>query len=124
MEPEVLQRQAFRPGDVIFKDGDEGRMAYIVQTGEVEIIKEFGGKEKTLGTIGDGGMFGEMALIDSKPRMASARATTATTVICVNQQMFEDKMTEADPFIRGLLNMFAGSIRQLTDNFITELTKE
>ena len=123
METEVLQRQAFRPGDTIFKDGEEGRMAYIIQTGEVEIIKTIDNKENILGTIGKGGIFGEMALIDSKPRMASARATLATTVICVNQQMFENKMSEIDPFIRGLLHMFAGSIRELTDNFIRELVK-
>ena len=36
---------------------------------------------------------------------------------------FENKMSEADPFIRGLLNMFAGSIRELTDNFIRELNR-
>ena len=121
MDSEILQRQAFKPGDIVFNDGEEGRMAYIIQTGEVEIIKPINGKDHILGTIGEGGMFGEMALIDSKPRMATARTTLATTVICVNQQMFEDKMTEADPFIRGLLTMFAGSIRELTDNFIREL---
>ena len=123
MESEILQRQSFKPGDSIFKDRDEGRMAYIIQAGEVEIIKEVDSKIKVLGTVGEGGIFGEMALIDSKPRMASARATKATTVICVSQQMFENKMGDADPFIRGLLTMFAGSIRELTDNFITELTK-
>jgi len=123
MDSEILQRQAFKPGDIVFKDGEEGRMAYIIQTGEVEIIKAINGKENILGTIGEGGMFGEMALIDSKPRMATARTTLATTVICVNQQMFENKMSEADPFIRGLLTMFAGSIRELTDNFIRELDR-
>ena len=124
MEPDILQRQAFKPGDVIFKDGEEGRMAYIVQTGEVEIIKTIYDKENILGTIGDGGIFGEMALIDSKPRMASARATVGTTVICVNQQMFEDKMNVTDPFIRGLLAMFVGSIRDITENLIRELSKK
>ena len=121
MDSEILQRQAFKPGDTIFKDGEEGRMAYIIQAGEVEITKKIDDKESILGTIGEGGIFGEMALIDMKPRMASARAVQATTVICINQQMFEDKMSEADPFIRGLLTMFAGSIRELTDNFIREL---
>ena len=123
MGSEILQRQALKPGDTVFKDGEQGRMAYIIQTGEVEIIKAINGKESILGTIGEGGMFGEMALIDAQPRMATARTTLATTVICVNQQMFEDKISETDPFIRGLLTMFAGSIRELTDNFIRELNR-
>ena len=92
-----------------------------MKQGDHGIIKAIDGKEHILGTIGEGGIFGEMALIDSKPRMASARAATASTVICVNQQMFDDKISDADPFIRGLLNMFADSIRELTDNFIREL---
>tara|TARA_Y100001960_G_scaffold22154_1_gene19323 strand:+ start:852 stop:1226 length:375 start_codon:yes stop_codon:yes gene_type:complete len=124
MDTEVFQRQAFKTGDFIFKDGDEGRMAYIVQKGEIEIVKEVNNSEKILGRITEGGMFGEMALIDSKPRMASARASSSTTVICVNQQMFENKMNDADPFIRGLLTMFAGSIRELTDNFIREISDQ
>ncbi len=124
MDTDILQRQAFKAGDLIFRDGDEGRMAYIVQKGEIEIIKEINNSEKILGKITAGGIFGEMALIDSKPRMASARASVGTTVICVNQQMFENKINDADPFIRGLLNMFAGSIRELTDNLIREISTE
>ena len=76
MADEVLERKTCQAGERFFKEGDEGNRAYVVQAGEVEIIKSTGEEDKdiVLGTIGKGGIFGEMALIDDKPRMASARA--------------------------------------------------
>ena len=79
MDSEILQRQAFKPGDTVFKDGEEGRMAYIIQAGEVEIIKKIDDKESILGAIGEGGIFGEMALIDMKPEAARLRAMSSLT---------------------------------------------
>jgi CRP/FNR family transcriptional regulator, cyclic AMP receptor protein len=114
MVSQVLQRQTFEPGDKIFKEGDDGNMAYVIQEGEVEIVKEIDGVEKVLGTVGQGGIFGEMALIDSKPRMAAARASKGTTIICVTKQMFDEKLKKSDPFIRGLLNILSDSVRSLS----------
>ena len=114
MVAQVLQRQTFKPGDKVFKEGDIGNMAYVVQEGEIEIVKEIDGVEKVLGTVGQGGIFGEMALIDSKPRMAAARATKGATIICVTQQMFDEKLKKSDPFIRGLLNILSDSVRSLS----------
>ncbi len=108
----ILQRQTFQPGDRVFKEGDEGNVAYVVQSGEVEIVKNIDGVETVLGTIGKGGMFGEMALIDSKPRMAAARCSKGATIIVVTRGMFEKKLTKADPFIRGLLNILVDHIRR------------
>ena len=117
MADEVLERKTCQAGDKIFKEGDEGNRAYVVQAGEVEIIKSTGDEDKdiVLGTIGKGGIFGEMALIDDKPRMASARAGKGgATVIIVSRNMFQDKLAKTDPFIRGLLNILSDNIRSLT----------
>lgn len=114
MSSQILQRQTFKPGAKIFKEGEVGTMAYVVQEGEVEIVKTIDGAETVLGTIGQGGIFGEMALIDAKPRMASARAKRGTTIICVTQAMFNEKMKKSDPFIRGLLNILADTVRSLS----------
>lgn len=108
----VLQRLTFKPGDMIFKEGEEGNLAYIIQEGEVEITKKVDGHTQVLATIGKGGMFGEMALIDSKPRMAGARAHKGSTIIVVTRVMFEEKLSKADPFVRGLLNILADHVRR------------
>ena len=114
MSDTILQRQTYQAGNRIFKEGDEGNIAYVVESGEVEIFKTVDGVETVLGTVGKGGIFGEMALIDSKPRMAGARAKKGSTVVLVSRPMFEQKLNKADPFIKGLLNIFVQHIRTLS----------
>ncbi len=121
MDPTILQRQKYGPGDQIFKEGDEGRLAYVVEEGEVEVFKTVDGHEQVLGTVGKDGIFGEMALIDNKPRMAAARASTSSTIICVTRQMFDEKVNKADPFIRGLLKILADNNRDMTSKWLSAL---
>ncbi len=110
----VLERRGYGPGDVIFREGDRGDCAYLVKEGSVEIYKTIDGKEKILGAIGKGGIFGEMALVDDTPRMAFSRAVEATQLVVISRMMFHQKLEKTDPFIRGLLNIFADNIRRMT----------
>ena len=121
MDQLILQRQKYGAGDQIFKEGDEGRLAYVVEEGEVEVFKTIDDQEQVLGTVGKDGIFGEMALIDNKPRMAAARASTSCTIICVTRQMFDEKVNQADPFIRGLLKILADNNRDMTSKWLSAL---
>lgn len=113
----MIDRKTFAAGDVIFKQGSTGRTAYIVQKGAVDIVHTMpDGTEKHLANLGAGAIFGEMALIDDKPRMATVRASEPTTVIVVTEQMFQHKLDRADPFIRGLMNIMADTIRSMSNN--------
>jgi CRP-like cAMP-binding protein len=118
--PTVLDRRVYAAGEVVFKEGEVGRnCAYLVSTGKVEISKKTASGQVTiLGYITDGGIFGEMALIDNKPRMAMARAIDVTTVVIVTEATLEEKMRKTDPFIRALLNIFVRNIRETTDKLI------
>ena len=116
MAETVLERKVCAPGDIIFREGQEGNSAYIVQSGSVEIFKNVDGNDVLLGSIGKGGIFGEMALIDDKPLMASARAAEASVYIIVSRNMFENKLSKTDPFIRGLLKILAGQVRSLSQD--------
>ncbi|MBL4615775.1 MAG: cyclic nucleotide-binding domain-containing protein [Magnetovibrio sp.] len=110
----IIERKVYPLGESIFKQGSTGRTAYIVQKGSVDIIRTHAdGSETLLGNVGVGGMFGEMAVIDESPRMAGARVAEAATVIVVTEQMFQHKLKQADPFIRGLLNIMADTIRSM-----------
>ncbi|MBY0355363.1 MAG: cyclic nucleotide-binding domain-containing protein [Rickettsiales bacterium] len=67
----------YKPGEIIFRQGYPGDNAYIIIRGQVEIIDEMGdGTEYRLALLEAGQMFGEMALLDDKPRSATARAAT------------------------------------------------
>ena len=121
MDQMIFQRQVYDSGDQIFKEGDEGRLAYVVEEGEVEIFIIRDDHEQVLGTVGKDGIFGEMALIDNQPRMANARTTKSTTIICVTRQMFDEKLNQADPFIRGLLKILADNNRDITSKWLMAL---
>ncbi len=115
-EARVVERKVVYPGQYVFKAGDEGDRAYLVQAGEIEIVRTGPmGNEVVLGTIQKGGIFGEMALVDDQPRMAAARAKEQTTVAIITRAQFQDKLDAADPFIRALLKIFVRNIRAITD---------
>lgn len=111
-EARIIERKVYFPGNVIFKEGDEGDRAYLLQEGSVEIVSDSAGG-KILAVIEAGALFGEMALVDDKPRMATARAKEQCTVIIVSRQAFQEKLQKADPFIRGLLKIFVNNIRNM-----------
>jgi CRP-like cAMP-binding protein len=121
---EVLDRRVYSSGEVIFKEGEVGRRcAYLVETGKIEISKASqDGTNKVLGYIESGGIFGEMALVDNKARMAMARAVETTTLIIVTESSFELKLRKADPFIRALLFIFVRNIRDTTDKLVNMQT--
>lgn len=113
----MIDRKTFAAGDIIFKQGSTGRTAFIVQKGAVDIFHTMpDGTEKHLANLGAGAIFGEMSLIDDKPRMATVRVAQPTTVIVVTEQMFLQKLEHADPFIRGLMNIMAETIRKMSNN--------
>jgi CRP-like cAMP-binding protein len=62
--------QEFDGGEVIFSDGDGGDYMFLVRSGSVEIIRN----RAVVKTVGPGGIFGEMALIDGSPRSAGGRS--------------------------------------------------
>jgi len=120
MTAAVLERKSFQEGDTVFKEGDQGDQAFVVQEGAFEITKSKGDEEIILGMVEKGAIFGEMALIDDSPRMATARAVTPATVIVIGRSAFQNKLSKADPFIRGLLGIMVQNIRSLTNEQIAD----
>ena len=111
-----VQYMELQNGQEIFREGEMGSSAYIVQSGGVKITKKINDEKKHLATLGQGEIFGEMALIDSTARMASAEAAGEATVIVVTKEMFEQKLSKADPFLRAILKIMAEQIRDQAKN--------
>lgn len=108
-----MEQKTYSKGQPIFKEGDEGDQAFVIKEGAVDVVKSIDGKMTVLGSIGKGAMFGEMALIDSKPRMASALSSEdGTTLIVISRKVFEQKLNTANPFIQGVLHALSEQIRQ------------
>ncbi len=113
MNSGLIDRQTIGAGTFVFREGEPANCAYIVQSGQVEIVRQTDSEVTVLATIPQGGIFGEMALIDDAPRMAGARMAIGGTIIVVNRSTFEEKMGKSDPFVRTLLRIFVDTIRRL-----------
>lgn len=75
-----MNHEKLEPGQLIFREGQEGRHAYRILTGRVLIFLEKDGREIPLAELSPGEIFGEMAIMQDRPRSASARAIDATEV--------------------------------------------
>jgi CRP-like cAMP-binding protein len=62
----------YRAGDVLFREGERGEEMYVIQSGLVQILKRVGADERPLATLGRGEFLGEMAILNGKPRTATA----------------------------------------------------
>ncbi len=109
---DILERRTFKDGETIFREGEIGSTAFIVQGGEVEIVRMQDNEPQVLAVIGTGGIFGEMALIDDAPRMAMARVKGGATIVTITKQMYESKLKNTDPFVRALLRILVQTVRR------------
>jgi CRP/FNR family transcriptional regulator, cyclic AMP receptor protein len=102
---------SFSEGQIIFNEGDTGKLMYLVKTGEVEISK----KGRQIDHVSPGGVFGEMALIDSSPRSATARAKTDCQLIPVDEFRFLFLVQHAPYFSLQVMGVLAERIRTLME---------
>jgi cyclic nucleotide-binding protein/FHA domain-containing protein len=96
-----------RAGDLVFKEGDPGTEMYIVQSGQVEICNETARGKVTLAVMEKGDFFGEMALLDGAPHLASARAIEDVELIEINSTLF-------DRMIKGNVEIAVRMLRKLS----------
>ena len=111
-----LKTKDFDKGNYIFRQFESGQEAFIIKSGRVEIIKTFTennvSTEKVLDVLEPGAVFGEIALIDSKPRMASAKASSDNVSLHIlTQSKFEEMLDTTNPFIKKLLSILTTLVR-------------
>jgi len=85
-----IQDAYFASGTYVFKQGDPAADFYVIETGQVEIMREIeaGKGQETVAVLGPGDFFGEMALVQDRPRNASVRARTDVEVTVIGKGMF------------------------------------
>ena len=114
-------------GTVLFREGDPGREMFVVQAGKVQITKRVGDVEKLLATLGQGEFFGEMSILNNRPRTATATVAEDARLLVIDPKTFDsmlranaevairmikklaDRLEEADHQIEILLHRDAAS---------------
>jgi EAL domain-containing protein (putative c-di-GMP-specific phosphodiesterase class I) len=108
-------RKVFEPGAEIFSEGDEGDYVYFIHRGKVELSTMSGGARKVITTLAEGDVLGEMALVDKKPRTATAIALSRVELLASHRDFLEAKLAHTDPmvslFIRVIMERYRSILR-------------
>jgi EAL domain-containing protein (putative c-di-GMP-specific phosphodiesterase class I) len=92
-------------GELLFREGDPGHEAYLIESGAMEMFLERPEGARVLASLGPDDLFGEMALVGDQARSASARATAPTTLTAITHDMLADHLERASPLLRHLLRV-------------------
>lgn len=76
-------------GTVVFKEGEPGREMFVLQSGKVRLTRTIRGTEKLLAELSAGEFFGEMSIINDKPRMATATVVEDAQLLVLDPRTFE-----------------------------------
>jgi CRP-like cAMP-binding protein len=110
-----LFEKEYGAGETIFLEGEPGKAVFIVLDGTVSIYRDGSSGEHRLATLGPGAYFGELALIDDHPRMATARAEEDSALLILYKSHFdgliEGNSTIAIKVMSNLLKTLAGYVR-------------
>jgi CRP-like cAMP-binding protein len=107
--------KVYNDRDVIVRQGDEGNCMYVIQAGEVEVVREGDGAEVALAVLGAGDVFGEMALFDREARSATVRAKGEARVLTLDKRTFMRRVHEDPSVAFRILQRMSHRIRQLNE---------
>jgi CRP-like cAMP-binding protein len=102
----------FSAGERIFAQGDLGTEMFIIQEGEVEIVKHIGGESHTLSRLEKGDFFGEMALLEALPRTADAVALTDVKVVAINGSRFDEMLRKNPEVAVRIIRKYSKRLRE------------
>ena len=105
LTPDLLR--VYPKNTMIFSESQNGPDMFVIQEGQVKISKVVDGNEVTLAMLKKGDMFGEMALLENKPRSASAIAHEPCKLMAVNRQNFDLMVATQPQLISRLTTMLA-----------------
>jgi hypothetical protein len=107
----VAEERTFQAGDYLFYEGEEGDYMYLILEGRIRI--EVGGRE--IAVSGSGKSTGEFAILDRRPRSASARALENTRTLAIHSADMGQILADNYSLVEGLFSYFTGIIRNMTE---------
>jgi len=106
----------FKPGELIFREGEPGDLMYVLLEGAVELKKRVEKGETVLKVVDTpNDFFGEMALLDEGPRSASAIAARKTKVLAVDGPTFEAMIVANGKFALKIIKVLSERLRRSND---------
>jgi CRP/FNR family transcriptional regulator, cyclic AMP receptor protein len=108
----------FDKGTILFHEGDnQSKEMYVIHKGKVKIYKKVGNHETVLAYLGQGEFFGEMAILNNKPRSATAEVVESGTLLVIDPKTFESMIKSNAEVAFRLIKKLSDRIEE-TDNKI------
>lgn len=118
----IAERQTIPGNTVLFHENDHGASFYVILKGSIKIFKRSAsGEEKVLTMLQSGDSFGELSLIDGRPRSASAATLEPTTVLVVTERAFHDLLRANFDITRRIMAELCQRLRD-TNQHVHDLT--
>ncbi len=101
-----------KAGEVIFHEDDPGSSMFIIQSGKVEVSTINKKQKVVLAILGKGSIFGEMSLVDNRPRSATVTALTEVTCLEINRLLFDKKLEETPLWMQSFYAILVERLRE------------
>lgn len=113
----ILEKYAseYDPHSFVFREGDSARYLYFVRSGKIALRKRVGSTDQTLGIVGPGEVFGEIALIGQGMRLSSAQALETSQVLALDESIVIELMSTSGDFMLTVIKALVKRIVQLSD---------
>lgn len=113
---EILEEEEFKEGKQIFSAGEEAHCMYIIFKGEVIIHKG----EHTLAVLKENDFFGELSMLDTDTRSASASAQTETLLLKIDQEPFYELMESRIEVAKGIIKTLCKRLKAMNEKSIQQ----
>lgn len=111
--------RSYRDGEVIVSEGEEGACMYAIQRGRVQVLKRGAEGEMAVGELGEGDIFGEMAIFEREVRSATVRALGDAVVLTVDKRTFLKRVQDDPSIAFSLVRMMSQRIRKLSSEVVS-----
>jgi len=121
----VCHEEHYESGKIVFPEGDTADCLYIIIDGEVEVWKDYGSEEaEIIAHLGQGSIFGEMALVDRMPRSATITTSLPTQVLAIAEADFQSVLRKAPAIALAIQSLLSRRVRLSTERFVEDLKRK
>jgi len=114
MDQEGLGK-VYEDGEIIVRQGDAGDVMFVIQEGQIEVLKETDGQETRLRIAKEGEFMGEMAIFERVNRSATLRAMGKVRVLTIDKKNFLRRVHEDPSLAFRIVKTMSSRIRELSD---------
>lgn len=110
---DIMPNRFTKKNEVIFREGDKPDGVYYITSGRVTVWRNVNGVDTEIAELEEGDIFGELAMIDERPRAATIKAAEDTSLYVLSRSAFENKLKGLDQLMYTVFLRMALSIRNM-----------